>query len=80
MTVHTEKGQAFFEMALGMFALALLVSIVCLVARYAARTLEIQNALRGKGGATSETFAADGVLDSALGVKTLKIDEPRGER
>ena len=40
-------GQALIELAVGMFALALVVSSLCVFAVYIARSLEVQNSLRG---------------------------------
>ena len=41
------KGQAMMELAVGMLALAILVSALCAFAVYIARSLEVQNSLRG---------------------------------
>ena len=40
-------GQALIELAVGMLALAILVSALCAFAVYIARSLEVQNSLRG---------------------------------
>lgn len=41
------RGQAMMELAVGMLALAILVSALCAFAVYIARSLEVQNSLRG---------------------------------
>ena len=43
----SSPGQALIELAAGMLALAILVSALCAFAVYIARSLEVQNSLRG---------------------------------
>lgn len=40
------RGQAMMELAVGMFALALVVSALCLFAVYIVKSLRVQNSLR----------------------------------
>lgn len=71
-------GQALMELAVGMFALALVVSALCGFSLYIVKSLKAQNSLRSSHGQSSVTdsveldaFAAQNVF----GVKTLKITE-----
>ena len=49
------RGQALMELAVGMFALALVVSALCGFAVYIAKSLKMQNALReGNGGISAK--------------------------
>ena len=86
MTALTElpfrarSAQAMIELALGLFALALVISALCVFSAYIVRSLEMENSLRGnsKGVADSvETgaFAAEHLF----GAEKLHISEPRGE-
>ena len=43
---HLRNGQALMELAVGMFALALVVSALCAFATYVTRSLKMQNSLR----------------------------------
>lgn len=76
--MRTERGQALMEMAVGMFALALVVSVLCLFAVYIARSLEIQNFLRenGKTNSKSDSVAAGSwTAANFTGSETLTIRE-----
>ena len=54
------RGQAMIEMAVGMFALALVVSALCGFAIYIARSLRAQNELREEnGGANSKSDSVE---------------------
>lgn len=71
----TKRGQALMELAVGMLALAIVVSALCGFALYISRSLEIQNFLRRDGTSNAksdsveigdfaaEHFAGTGVLD-----------------
>lgn len=72
------SGQALMELAVGMFALALVVSALCGFSLYIVKSLKAQNSLRSSHGQSSVTdsveldaFAAKNVF----GVKALKIKE-----
>jgi len=72
------RGQAMIELAMGLFALALLVCALCGFAEYIAKSLRVQNELRVSGGSdertdsvTVEGFAAEYVF----GCSSLKIEE-----
>jgi hypothetical protein len=44
--MRTKRGQALMELAVGMFALTLVVSILCAFATFFAKSLKVQNSLR----------------------------------
>lgn len=44
--MRTRRGQAMMEMAVGMFALALVVGFLCVFAVFIAKSLKVQNSLR----------------------------------
>ena len=76
--LRTARGQALMELAVGMFALALVVSALCGFSLYIVKSLRAQNSLRSGTGRSSVTdkvefdaFAAEHVF----GAKTLKIRE-----
>jgi len=74
----TRRGQALMELAVGMFALALVVSALCVVAHYAVRSLEIQNSLRknGSSGSDSDSIEVGGFAAANFtGSETLKIHD-----
>lgn len=79
-TLFVRRGQALVELALGLFTLALVVSVLCVFAVFMAKSLRIQNHLRSPGQATCadslqvDAFAADRVI----GMRNLHIMEPRG--
>lgn len=72
----TKRGQALMELAIGLFALALVVSSLCAFAEYIVKSLKMQNSLRVGSSSQSDrvelsTFAAEKVF----GVNALKIKE-----
>lgn len=76
--LRAARGQALMELAVGMFALALVVSALCGFSLYIVKSLKAQNSLRSGTGRSSVTdkvefdaFAAEHVF----GGKTLKISE-----
>lgn len=76
----TKRGQALMELAVGMFAFALVVSALCIFATYIARSLVAQNALRkdGNGGSNSKSDSVevgDFAAKNLIGGDTLKIEE-----
>lgn len=77
--MRTKRGQALMELAVGMFALALVVSLLCVFVRYIAKSLEMENHIRS----SRATYAAkvdldEGLTTEVLGTKTLHIYEPHG--
>jgi hypothetical protein len=75
--MRIRKGQALMELAMGMFALALVVAALCGFAAYIVKSLEIQNKMR-VGGKRSDTvevssFASEYVFGE--GAETLKVSE-----
>ena len=75
MATRARRGQALVEVAVGMFALALVVSALCGFAHYVTKSLKVQNKLR-VGGASHDTVDVSGPMAKYLfGVETLKISE-----
>ena len=66
------RGQAFYEMALGMLALALVVSSLCLFTRYIIRSLEMQQRLRAEVGC--KAFHSIGAGDNESYVSSKEDD------
>lgn len=60
------RGQALIELAIGMFALALVVSALCAFAVYIAKSLRMQNSLR-----TKANFQSDSVEVSSFAAKYI---------
>lgn len=83
----SRRGQALMELAVGMFALALVTSALCGFAVYIARSLRAQNELRAglgpTGGSNAKSdsvevgaFAAEHVFGTeSLGIKE-KVEMP----
>lgn len=78
----TRRGQALMELAMGMFALALVVSALCGFAVYIARSLRAQNELRaGLGPSGGSNVRSDAVevgafaSEHVFGTETLGIKE-----
>lgn len=73
------RGQALMELAVGMFALALVVSALCGFALYIAKSLRAQNELRERDGRSNEKSDSVEVGDFAsrhvFGTETLRIRE-----
>ena len=64
------------ELAVGMFALALVVSALCGFALYIVKSLRVQNSLRSSAPQPSgEKVELGGVLEQVTAHKCLKIDE-----
>ena len=69
------------ELAIGLFTLALLVSALATFTLYIARSLEIENNLRGRSrGATDKIELDSFAAEKVFGVKVLHISEPLGSR
>ena len=74
--MRTRRGQALMELAVGMFALALVVSALCGFALYIVKSLRVQNSLRSSAPQPSgEKVELGGVLEQVTARKHLIIDE-----
>lgn len=73
------RGQALMELAVGMFALALVVSALFVFVQYVSKSLRAQNELRkGNGGTRSRADTVevgDFAAANFTGVPVLKIEE-----
>ena len=70
------RGQAMIELAMGMFALALVVSALCLFAVYIVRSLEVQNSLRSSSPQMNKPVKVDDFAARHFtGKDTIKMDE-----
>lgn len=69
------RGQALMELAVGMFALALVVSALCGFSVYIAKSLKVQNHLR-TGGPTSDLVEfGDFAAEHVFGTQKIQIKE-----
>ena len=76
MAIEARRGQALMELATGMFALALVVSMLCGFAVYIAKSLKLQNSVRVGSASTTETVeVSDFAAEYVFGTDTLKISE-----
>ncbi len=75
--MRTRRGQALMELAVGMFALALVVGALCAFAIFMAKSLKVQNSLRSSAPQPSgEEVDFNIVLFRGDGDEhVLKIDE-----
>lgn len=71
----TKRAQALIELAIGMFAISLVVGALCVFAVYIARSLNVQNQLRTGGKHTDSVEVDEWTSANVFGVKTLKINE-----
>jgi len=72
----TRRAQAMVELALGMFAMALVTSALCLFAVYIARSLRVQNTTRGSSPSSSDAVEVDDFAERYfVGSSTLEINE-----
>lgn len=73
------SGQALIELAVGMFTIALVVSLLCGFAVYIAKSLRAQNTLRtGNGGSHSRSDTVEVGEFAAkylFGLEVLKVKE-----
>ena len=79
MRTKAKGGQALMELAVGMFAIALIVTVLCAFAQYIAKSLEMENHIRSH----TATYAAKIELErfaveKVFGAQTLHIMEPHG--
>ncbi len=70
-----KRAQALIELAIGMFAISLVVGALCVFAVYIARSLKVQNQLRTGGKHTDSVEVDEWTSANVFGVKTLKINE-----
>lgn len=71
----TRRGQAMMELAMGMFAVALVVAMLCTFATYIVKSLRVQNAARSSRSEPAGSVETDGFFAETLGVKSLSIRE-----
>ena len=72
----TRRGQAMIELSLGMFALVLVTSALCLFAVYIVRSLKVQNSTRGAAPEIAEPVETGDFAERYFtGTKTLTINE-----
>ena len=69
------RGQALMELAVGLFALALVVSALCGFAHYIAKSLRVQNELRVGGKRSDPVEISSWAAQHVFGAETLKISE-----
>ena len=69
------RGQALIELAVGLFALALVVSALCGFALYIAKSLRLQNELRVGGQKTDSVEVSAFAAEHVFGGQKLKISE-----
>lgn len=70
------KGQALTELAIGVFALALLVTSLCAFAEYIVKSLKMQNSLRvGSSSQQDQVKLNDFAAEKVFGTSELKIKE-----
>ena len=77
MATRARRGQALMELAVGLFALALVVSALCGFAIYIVKSLRAQNGLRSGGGTSTksdEVVVGDFESRYVFGRDVLKID------
>ena len=69
------RGQALIELAVGLFALALVVSALCGFALYIAKSLRLQNELRVGGKKTDSVEVSAFAAEYVFGDRKLKMSE-----
>ena len=69
------RGQALMELAVGLFALALVISALCGFAHYIAKSLRVQNELRVGGKRSDSVEISSWAAQHVFGAETLKISE-----
>ena len=72
----TRRAQAMVELAVGMFAVVLVISAVTLFTVYIVRSLRVQNTARGASPEPAEPVEVDGFAEKFFtGTKTLSTKE-----
>lgn len=75
-TARFRRGQALMELAVGLFAFALVASALCGFAVYIAKSLRMQNTLRvGSASQHDEVEVSDFAAKYVFGSDTLRIHE-----
>lgn len=69
------RGQALMELAIGMFALALVVCALCGFAAYIAKSLKVQNHLRTGGPKSDSVEVDDFAAKHVFGATKIQIKE-----
>ena len=76
MAIEARRGQALMELATGMFALALVASMLCGFAVYIAKSLKQQNSVRvGTSSKTETVEVSDFAAEYVFGTGALTISE-----
>lgn len=79
MRTNAHRGQALMELAVGIFALALVTSLLCLFVVYIAKSLEIQNQIRCRTAVYSAKVRVDAFVEEYVtGTDVLHVKEPHG--
>jgi len=74
--MRTRRGQALMELAIGLLALAIVVSALCGFAVYIVKSLEVQNALRSSSPKMNTTVELGTFAEKYYaGRSKLQIDE-----
>ena len=74
--MRTRRGQALMEMAVGMFAIALVAGCLCVFAVFIAKSLVVQNSLRSSSPQPSgEKVEFGEFLYPVVGQRWLVVDE-----
>ena len=74
--MRTRRGQALMELAVGMFAIALVVGCLCVFAVFIAKSLRVQNSLRSSAPQPSgEKVEFGEFLHGIVGRHWLVVDE-----
>lgn len=72
---RSRRGQALMELAVGMFALALVVSALCGFATYIAKSLRVQNHVRTGGPKSDSVEVGDFAAEHVFGATKIQIKE-----
>ena len=76
MAIDARRGQALMELATGMFALALVVSMLCGFVFYIAKSLRMQNSIRTGSSSQSDRVEFSGLAARyVFGADSLTIKE-----
>jgi len=72
-------GQALIELACGMFALVLVLSLLCLFVKYVVKSLQMENHIRSDVAVFAAKVEVDRfAAEKVLGIDALQIKEPHG--
>ena len=74
--MRTRRGQALMELTVGLFALALVLSALCVFTVYIVRSLKVQNSLRGSAPQPNAPVKLDVFAETYLGGShVIKMNE-----